>query len=237
MEDPARSKALARIEEIATGSTGAERLTSIFKAVLATAPFTGGIASLISDQIASRRQRRLEEFALNTAEDLKRLAASVNAEYVRTDDFAFLFEQCFKGAAEHPQREKLNAFRGVLVNAAIRTDVDEAEKEYFLNLVGTLSVLHMKTLRFMAEPRRFLADAGIPEAKIQGGFAQMLPTAIPGAHLEVIKAAFGDLYQGGLISTDKNIFATMTSAQGLHLLGNRVTDLGRRFIDFCLVPR
>ena len=69
MEDQERSKALARIEEIATGSAGAERLTSIFKAVLASAPFMGGIASLISDQIGSRRQRRLEEFALNTAEE------------------------------------------------------------------------------------------------------------------------------------------------------------------------
>ena len=54
---------------------------------------------------------------------------------------------------------------------------------------------------------------------------------------EVVKSAFGDLHQAGLINTDKSIFATMTSAQGLQLLGGRVSDLGNRFIHFCMVPK
>ena len=51
--------------------------------------------------------------------------------------------------------------------------------------------------------------------------------------IEIIKSAYGDLYQKGFLSTDKAIFSTGTSSQGFSLLGNRVSDIGKRFIDFC----
>jgi len=71
---------------------------------------------------------------------------------------------------------------------------------------------------------------------IQGGFSQFFPRAIPGVGVDVIKSAFGDLYQYGFINTDKSIFHTMTAGYGLDLLGNRVTELGRSFIEFCITP-
>ncbi|GAB3309125.1 hypothetical protein GCM10027428_05140 [Haliea atlantica] len=65
------------------------------------------------------------------------------------------------------------------------------------------------------------------------------PVAVPGVNVEVIKSAFGDLYQYGFLNTDKSIFSTMTSGQGLELLGRggRVTELGKKFIQFCSVPQ
>jgi hypothetical protein len=44
-----------------------------------------------------------------------------------------MFEQSFRAVAEHPQKEKLEAFRGILVNSATRKAYIEEEKEYFLN--------------------------------------------------------------------------------------------------------
>ena len=81
-----------------------------------------------------------------------RLADQVDAEYIRTDDFAFMFEKCFRGAAENPQEEKITAFRGILVNSALRKDYSEEEKEYFVNLVNSLSALHIRILRFLHTP-------------------------------------------------------------------------------------
>ena len=75
----------------------------------------------------------------------------------------------------------------------------------------------------------------IPKSSISGGFDSFFPTVLPGIDIEVIKMAFGDLYQNGLISTDKTIFNTMTSGQGLQLLGDRVTKLGKTFIKFCSI--
>lgn len=230
------SMTMQRIERAVAGSPASETILNILKAALSTAPFTGGIASLITDYIPSSRFRRLEEFAQQVAEDLRSVAAKIDEAYLRTDEYAYLFEQSFKGAAEHYQREKLEAFRGVLVNAAITKDLGQGEKEHYLGLVNSLSVLQLRILMFMAEPRRYLADIGIDERDVRGGFADMFRTVLPGIDMELVKSAFGDLYQSGLIRTDKTIFGTMTSAQGLQLLSNRVTPLGQRFIEFLTPP-
>ncbi len=239
MDEP-RSKnesALAKWEKAkAGGRPVAEHIVNLIKAGLAGAPFTGAIASLINDYIPTARAQRLEAFAEEVASDLHELQDRVNEEFIRTDDFAFMFEKCFRGAAENPQREKLEAFRGILVNSAIRRDLSEEEREYFLNLAMSLSALHIRILRFMARPKEYLASMGIPEARIMGGFKQFFPVAIPGVQLEVIESAFADLYRYRLINTDHSIFQTMTSGQGLQLLGNRVTDLGQRFMGFCISP-
>jgi hypothetical protein len=220
-----------------SGVPAGEHILNIFKAALATVPFAGGISSLITDYIPSSRSRRLEEFAEQVAEDLKRVSARVDGAELLTDEFAHIFERSFRGAAEHYQREKLEAFRGILVNAAIRREVPQEEKEYFLVLVNNMSVLHLRILRFMAEPQQYLEEVGISEHRVRGGFTEMLALILPELDPHVVESAFGDLYQLGLISTDKGIFHTMTSGQGLSLLGNRVTPLGRRFIEFCRVPR
>ena len=91
-----------------------EHILNILKAGLSAAPFSGAIASLMTDYIPSSKTRRLEEFAEQIAEDLLRLQASVNTEYLKTDNFAFIFEQSFRAVAEYPQKEKLEAFRGIL---------------------------------------------------------------------------------------------------------------------------
>ncbi|ADJ28448.1 hypothetical protein [Nitrosococcus watsonii] len=218
-------------------STPAEHVLNLLKSGLATTPFCGGIASLMSDYIPSAKQRRLEEFTIKLAEDLSELQDRVKESQILTDEFAFLFEKSFRGAAENYQTEKLEAFRAILVNAALGIDLSEEEKEYFLNLVNTLSALHIRILRFMAEPKSYLEANKIPPKDIRGGFTQFFPVAVPGIELEVIKSAFSDLYQYDLINTDKIIFSTMTSGQGLDLLGDRISNLGRRFINFCTKPK
>lgn len=210
-----------------------EHILNILKAGLSAAPFSGAIASLMTDYIPSSKTRRLEEFAEQIAEDLLRLQASVNTEYLKTDNFAFIFEQSFRAVAEYPQKEKLEAFRGILVNSATIKDYNEEEKEYFLNLAVNLSILHIRILKFMAIPEKYLEEEGISKEKITGGFSQFFPIAIPGVSLEVIRSAFGELNRYGFTNTPKSIFGTMTAGQGLNLLRGRVTELGNRFIGFC----
>jgi len=235
-QNDGKSIVLKKVKNLPMTSEATEAILNIFKATLATAPFCGGIASLISDYIPSSRFQRLEAFAQQIADDLLKLAGSDNESYIQTDDFAFLFEKSFRGVAENPQSEKINAFRGILVNSAVRDDYSEEEKEYFMTLVNTFSALHIRILRFMEYPKQYLSDSGISENRITGGFSNFFPVAIPGVSSSVIESTFGDLHQYGLINTDKTIFHTMTSGQGLHLLGNRVSNFGHRFIQFCISP-
>ena len=228
-------RVIERVSEVAKSSVG-EHLVNVLKAALSTAPFAGGIASLMNDYIPSGRQSRLEEFAENLGKELSALQNYVKEETILTDEFAYLFEQCFRGAADNYQNVKLDAFRNILLNAAIRSGGNSQEQEYFLSLVSSLSTLHIRILHFMASPERYLEGYGISPNNIRGGFSEFFPVAIPDANLDMIKAAFGDLHQAGFINTDKSMFGTMTSGQGLQLLNGRVLPLGVRFIQFCTKP-
>jgi hypothetical protein len=233
---PKNTSALIQKIRQAAASGTTEHLVNILKAGLATAPFCGGVASLMSDYIPSSKFKRLEQFATQIAEDLSNLQNRVDEAKIQTDEFAFMFENCFRGVAENYQNEKLDAFRGILINSAIGVNLSEDEREYFLNLVNTLSALHVRILKFMAKPTDYLKENNIPTESIRGGFSDFFPVAIPGIDLDVIESAFGDLHRYGLISTDKTIFHTMTSGQGLNLIGNRVTQFGANFINFCTAP-
>lgn len=232
------SKSLLTNLQYRNATSAVEHILNAIKAGLATAPFCGGIASLMSDYIPSSKQNRLEQFAKIIAADLEELQEKVNENNILTDEFAYTFEKCFRGAAEHYQKEKLEAFRGILVNSALGSNLPEYEKDYFLNLISTLSVLHMRILKFMANPIKYLEENGIPQQNIRGGFSQFFPVAISGVNIEIIKAAYSELYQYGFLNTDKSIFHTMTSDQGLNLLANggRVTEFGKQFIKFCKSP-
>ena len=222
--------------EKATGVPASDHILNVIRAGLATVPFAGGFASLLSDYIPSAKQRRLVQFTDDLAAGLQRLEDRLDQDVILTDDFAFIFEKCFRGAAENYQQEKLDAFRGILLNSIIGTPAHEEEKEYFLTLVGTLSTLHIRILRFMANPIGYLRTHGLSSVDIRGGFSDFFPIAIPNIDLEVMKSAFHDLYQYGLINTNKTVFMTMTSGRGLELLGDRMTPFGRRFIEFCTDP-
>ena len=209
-----------------------EHIVNVFKAAIATVPFAGGIASLMSDYIPSQRQKRLEEFAENIASELENYKEEVNEKYILTDEFSFIFEKCFKGGVENYQKEKIIAFKAILINSLIDFDTTQNEKEYYLNLVDNLSLLHIQILSFMAFPRNYIKLNGIHESSISGGFSNFFPVVIPDVSLDNIKIAFKDLYNYGFLTTDSGIFGTMTSSQGWSLLGDRVTKSGRKFIDF-----
>jgi hypothetical protein len=127
--EPKKQLPLRKLSKLATSSNTTETILNIFKAVLATAPFCGGIASLITDYIPSARFQRLEKFAEQVAEDLLELSDRIDESYIKTDDFAFMFEKCFRGVAENPQKEKMNAFRGILINSAVRKDYSEGGRD------------------------------------------------------------------------------------------------------------
>lgn len=232
-------KSLVELLKEGHSTKASAHILNVLKAGCATAPFMGGIASLIEDYIPTSKKKRLEEFAMRVAEDLTKLQTQVQDSTLLTDDFAHVFEECFRGAAENYQKEKLDSFRGILVNSAIGVQVEESEKDYYMSLVSSLSVLHLQILRFMANPIDYLEATGIDPASISGGFSQFFPVAIPNVSIDAIKSAFGDLYASGMINTDKSMFGTMTAGQGIDLLGRdggRVLPFGKRFIQFCTSP-
>lgn len=215
-----------------------DHMLNIMKAALATAPFAGGVASLMNDYIPSRRTERLERFAERIAADLERFQDQVDPKKFSTEQYAQIFETCFRKVSENFHAEKIELFRGILINAALDSSNEHEEREYFIQLIDNFSIIHVRMITFLAKPYDFLQRSGIDPSLIRGNFSQVFSVVLPGVNAEVVKSAFGDLYQIGFLNTDKSVFSTMTSSQGLDLVtdGGRVTDFGKRFIEFCTVP-
>jgi hypothetical protein len=231
-----RNKLLKEIKEEIKSTSASEHIFNIITAALASVPTGASFASLIKDYIPNAKFKRIENFAKQIAKDLKRLNDIIDKDYITKDEFAYMFEQAFRGVAQNYQKDKIEAFRGILINSAIRQDVRQEEKEFFLNLADNLSVLHIRILKFLANPRDYIKEQEIYPNSIQGGFRDIFRTLMPETYMSIIESAFGDLYQMGFINTDKSIFHTMTAASGLQLIGDRVSDLGKKFIEFCKAP-
>ena len=87
----------------AEGRSIAEHILNIIKAGLSATPFARAIASLLTDYIPTARAQRLEQFVEQIAEDLYRSQNQVDAKYLKTEDFAFMFEKSFRAVAENSQ--------------------------------------------------------------------------------------------------------------------------------------
>lgn len=209
-----------------------EHIINGIKAILASFPGGSSIASLMADYIPSQREKRIIEFTESIAKDLSELQDDLDENYLKSDEYAFIFEKCFKGAVENYQKEKIIAFKAILVNSLIEFEITQTEKEFYLNLVDNLSLLHIQILSFLAFPQKYLKLNGLDESIISGGFSSFFPKVIPNADVEIIKLAFKDLYSYGFINTDSSIFNTMTASKGWDLLGDRVSKNGRSFIKF-----
>lgn len=209
-----------------------EHIINGIKAILANFPVGSGIVSLMSDYIPSQRELRLMEFIETIAKDFSKLQDEINENYLKSDEYGFIFEKCFKGAVENYQKEKILAFRAILVNSLTEFEITQTEKEYYLNLVDNFSSLHIQVLSFLAYPKKYLELNGMDESIVSGGFSSFFPKVIPNANVEIIKLAFRDLHSYGFTNTDSSIFNTMTASSGWSLLGDRVSKNGRNFIQF-----
>lgn len=227
-----KNNIIEKLESKIRESKFSDTLLSIFKTILAFSIYNP-FASLISEYIPTKRLLRLEKFALDLAEDLNKIDDKIDTEFINTDEFAFIFEQCFKAASENYQKEKLESFKAIIINSAlIDREPDNDEREYFLNLTNSLTVLHLKILKFMNNPRDYITDNNLSENLVKGGFSEIFSNVFPNVEPKTARLAYADLFNYGMFSTGPNIFDSGTSASGFELLGHRVSRNAERYISF-----
>jgi len=132
-------KQLERYPEISHG-------VNVLKAVLSAIPFGGVFSSLISDYMPNEKIERLKKFVEEFGKDLERFKSEIDQQYIKTDEFSYLFEKTLKGVTENYREEKLACLRGILVNSLRDKSSSQERKEFFLNLVDNLTVTNLSIL-------------------------------------------------------------------------------------------
>lgn len=228
------SSIIKKIEKNLENSPKFETVLTLFKSLLNLSKIGSPISVLISDFIPSRRFLRLETFAEELSAEFKKIEERINVEFITTDEFAFLFEQCFKAASENYQEEKLSAFKAIIINSTIDQTLIPEEREFFLNLTKQLTILHIRILIFLNDAHDYIEKKNIPESQLQGGgYRYFLPIIFPDIDFDTIRIVIDDLNKYGLTTLKSNDFGVITMSSGLQLMGNnRTNSFGQKYLKF-----
>lgn len=211
-----------------------DHLTNLMKAIFSSLPAGGAIASIMSDYIPSAKQARVLKFIREVNADLRNLEVKIDENYLTKDQVAYVIEESIRGTMKYYQEEKLEYYRGILVNT-IRADATGGVKEevdYYLYLVDNLSAIHLRILAFLYDPDKYFSEKALSKEKVKDySLSQVFHEVFPDVNVDLISSAFKDLYRFNLTNTES--MGGMTAARGLDIVRGRVTALGTSFVKFC----
>jgi len=215
-------------------NTTRDYVSVILKSGLGNLPLVGGaIVELMDFYIPDSKGKRLLAFVADLRIDIDKVKESIDKDVVKTDEFAFLFEQTFKAVYENYHQEKIDAFRALLVNALVKTDVEAEQQELFLNTLKSLSLIHLRFLKMFYNPQKHLEANGITISKniVSSGAIKMLKELFPQYDESQIHTVINDLYNAGLINLPSNTLGSGV-AWGLQMVESRLTTFGKSLLDF-----
>ena len=218
--DLAKAVEIMKVEHAKGGS--AEHILNIFKAILSTTPIGGFFASLIDDYLPASKELRVEQFMTDTANKLCDLQDQIDTERIKTDHYAYIFEQCIRGVAQYPQQEKLECYKAILINAAKPTKDSDEQQDYFLNLVNTLSPIDIRLIDALHRAMK------IPQNGAETGLT--IRSLLGNVDGDIIMSAAAELYQLQFTNTQPS---SMPMTADLSRAGGRLTPIARKFIEFC----
>lgn len=206
----------------------ADIIHSLVKAGFSAVPVVGPVAAeifslVIAEPISKRRDAWIESIA----SDLKMLEERIDkfkiADVSKDEIFVTTLLHATQAALRSHQKEKLEALRNAVLNAAMRTEPEVDLHLIFLNLVDSLTPWHLRVLQLYNDPQGWCSRHGIPEPAL----------ALTSDPLIVLENAFPELqnrqdFRGqivrdlatrGLIQGDEQwIFAPYTTPIGKRLL-------------------
>jgi hypothetical protein len=134
---------------------------ALAKGVLSGIPYIGGPAAEIFNLvIAPPITKRRDEWMESIAEGLKALEEKVEGfkieELSKNDTFVTTVMHASQAAIRNHQKEKLEALRAAVLNAASPNAPDEDLQLMFLNWVDELTPLHLRILIFFNSPETWV---------------------------------------------------------------------------------
>jgi hypothetical protein len=198
-----------------------EHLRNISIATVSSIPVLGGPLSVLLDKyLPSYMERRRNALMTQLADDLVKLTERITPEKLASDEFIAVFLKVFRRAMEEHLQEKLEAFRAIILNAALAENSEFDEVSLFIRLVSDLTADQIRILRLLRNQEFRESKEGLFLA-VQHVWHKV--------DADYLMACVTELLRYNLATSNpKN-----PEAQGNHTL----TMLGIRFIEYITLPR
>ena len=218
--------------------TKGEHALFVVKAGIAAVPIVGGsIASLISDYVPTATQRSVDKAMTMLRDELENLGDRIDTETIDKDEFSELFKSSYLAIVRTHQEDKLRAAVNIIANVLLRDGDAEklpyAELDHFSRCLDYLSGGALKTL---AHVRKIVGEMGgfpsLSASSNQIDF-ERLKTSSGAEDPDLLMGLVGELHAMNLV----HLQGTPTIATPQYSnYSFRVTQLGRRFVDYLLRP-
>ena len=200
-------------------------LHTIVKAGISSIPIAGAPAAEIFTLIVTPPyEKRRDKWIESIGDGLKKLAQKV-------DNFNYASQV----AIRNHQKEKLEALRNAVLNAALLNAPEEDLQLMFLNFIDSFTPWHLAILHFFSNPKECgqkhhmiyqTYTMGSPSIILEASFKELV------GRRELYDLFVKDLYSKGLMNSDS--LHTMMSENGI--FASRTTDIGNKFIKFITSP-
>jgi hypothetical protein len=203
---------------------------SVTKAGLSAIPVVGGpAAELFQNVVQPPLEKRRAEWMAQVGEKLLELEGKGLELETLQDNEQFISAAMYASqlALRTHKQGKLEALRNAVTNIAAGQAPEEAMQHLFLNLVDTLTVLHIQILQLFQNPTP-------PPNMSMGGLSDVLELNMPDmrGRRDLYDQLWKDLYLKGLVNTD----GMNTTMSGNGLGQKRTTGLGDEFLKFISDP-
>ena len=228
-----------------------EHVVAVAKGLITQIPVVGEI---INEYLLDYKFNRLKNIVRQLIDKVKEIEDSLDEDYLKTEEFSYYFEISLKKAMEEFEEEKRRYLIGFLIGTMENTQTNNAEKDFYLNLIDKLTPLQLKIIRLLNNPEKYFEDNGLDitqikkelsEPKCAFGFSydsddslslyeKFIKHAFGDVNIEIVKISYEELFDLGLTTTKEEIFGNGTSLiSGSATIKSRLNEIGNKFINFC----
>lgn len=230
----------------ALSMTKADHTHTGVRALISAIPIVGSPFEIIfSKYYPSPIDKRRDELLQSIHEGLEKLKKThenLTLEALEKEDiFVTVLLNAVSIAIRNHQKEKKEALRNAVLNAALKIDIDENIQMILLRYVDDFTPLHLKMLSLLNNPREFMVQVNRPFPSNVTGIALdgLIQHAIREFHKkqEDIRIVFQDLYNYGLINSSPQVLGASMSVSDSGIFAQRTTDMARVFLRYITAPR
>ena len=220
--------------------TAGDHAHALVRAGLGAIPFAGTAATeLFNRVITPPLERRRDRWREAVGERLQTLenARAIDVQSLQENEaFVTVVMQASQAAMRNHNKEKLEALRNAVLNAALPHPPDESLQQMFVNLVDEFTVWHLRLLHLFQNPLAWFEtnNKEAPTFALSSSLSRLISAAYPelGQRGDLWQLMANELNAKGLLSGSG--LHTMMSADGA--FQKRTTDLGDQFIQFITEP-
>lgn len=217
-----------------------DAIHALTKASISQIPIAGApAAEIFALVVTPPYERRRDDWIESIGEGLKKLAEKVEGfrieELSQNEVFITTVTHASQAAIRNHQKEKLEALRNAVLNAALPNAPEEDLQLMFLNYVDSFTPWHLVVLKFFDNPREWGEKHEIRYPSYMSGspstILELTFKELQGKQ-ETYDLFVKDLFSRGLLSTD-SLHISMTEAG---MFAQRTTTLGQQFLSFITSP-